>query len=143
MLWLKTELGGQEGGPLSPEGRGPGGRRRLGMGRRQEGETWNWGRITAVATTGTRFSINIGCVYKAMSVGKHLPNRDFEKLSFIMFHTTYQMLSKSLLCALQAHPRQPAGPFQALCTPMSLALMQRKAAIPRLRPRRPINSAGQ
>lgn len=115
----------------------------MGMGRRQEGETRNCGRITAAATTGTRFSINIGSVYKAMSVGKDLPNRDFKKLSFIVFHTTYQMLSKSLLCAPQAHPRPPAGPFQALCTPLSLAVTQRKAVILRLQPRRPINSAGQ
>lgn len=53
------------------------GRHCLGMGGRPEGETGNWRRITAVATTGTRFLINIGSVYKATSEGKQLPSRDF------------------------------------------------------------------
>lgn len=38
------------------------------MGRRDV----NWGQITAVATTGTRFSVNIGSTHKATDVGKHL-----------------------------------------------------------------------
>lgn len=99
---------------------GLGGRHCLGMGGRREGETGDWGQIAAVATTGTRFFINTGSVYKDISVGKPLPNRDFKNLSFIVLHTTYQMLSKGLLCALQAPPRLSAAPFRLSTNPCPL-----------------------
>lgn len=113
-------MGGQEGGLLNRERMGLGGRHCLGMGGRREGETGDWGRIAAVATTGTRFFINTGSVYKDISVGKPLPNCDFKNLSFIVLHTTYQMLSKGLLCALQAPPRLSAAPFRLSTNPCPL-----------------------
>lgn len=69
-VWLETELGGQEGGRLRQ--RGTGWVADTGDGREMGRRDVNWGQITAVATTGTRFSVNIGSTHKATDVGKHL-----------------------------------------------------------------------
>lgn len=48
----------------------------LGMGTEGDWKPGNSGRTIALATTGTKFLINILSVYKVTSVGKHLPNFD-------------------------------------------------------------------
>lgn len=66
---------GSPGGRASEVRRDGAGRQTLpGDGERQDTELE---ADHSVATTGTRVLINIGSVYKATSVGKHLPNRDF------------------------------------------------------------------
>lgn len=145
MLWLETELGGQGRGPPAETGWGwkAGRQTLLGDGKEAAGRHGTGGGSPPWQTTG-RFFINIGSVYKATRVEKHLPNRDFFFLIVLVSaSTTNQMPGKGLLCAPQAPPRPPAVLSLAPCTSMSLAVTQRKAVIPRLQPRRPINQAGQ
>lgn len=79
-----------------------------------------------MVTTGARFLVNIVPVYRVTSVGRHLPDLDDEKLSFVVFHTTSQMCMKALLGALGAL-LHPTG--TAFCTLWPVARRQRKALL--------------